>query len=87
MTLREIVDDCDSDNPLQALLIIFQILRSIIQREPATVEGCCSSVLGFLNLYGKVTNENVQQFLDDLGQLVDIDIPAFLIWEAINCDG
>jgi hypothetical protein len=86
MTIREIANDTDFEEPLEIILAIFQVLRTAIQGEAATLEGCCSSLHGFLALYGKLNYETIDRFLNDIGSLADIDIPTSIIIQAANCD-
>jgi hypothetical protein len=85
MTLRELVEDVVGfDDPLATVMGAFQVLRTAIQGEAATFEGCLASLNKFVESYGEPTRENVTRWLDDLGELADVDIPDRVVDEAIN---
>lgn len=85
MTLREMLDFVGIDeNPLQCAFVIAGLLRTSIQREVSTFEGECATLLLATEHYGKISNpENLRRWIDDLGQVMDIDVPDSL-WFAIS---
>ena len=89
MTLRELVDISGLGNDEEAigfLMIAFQILRSSLQQEQATFEGCCASALRWTELYGSPTPNKVRQWLDDIGRLAEFNIPDEFIAECMTTE-
>ena len=85
MTLRELVEDAIGlESPLPCLVCAFQVVRSIVQRETATWEGCCASLEAWLDIYQEVTPTNVSRWLEDLGRLADLDLPDALVLQALD---
>lgn len=79
MTLREMATDVLGSEPRVVLMGVMQIFRSLEQLEAATFEGCCASALEWTNQYGEPTSSSIKQWLDDIGELADRDIPDELI--------
>jgi len=94
LSIRDIVEtiltrNCDEpevDRCTQAMFGAFQILRTVMQGEPATCDGCCGSILKWLELYGELTEANVRKWLDDIKSVTDIVIPNRTINYAISAD-
>jgi hypothetical protein len=85
MTLRELVEDTIGvEQPLDCLLIGFQLLRTANQGEPATFDGCLSSIGRWLDWYGEATPANVRRWLDDLGAAAEAEFPMSFICHAID---
>jgi hypothetical protein len=86
LTFREVInlmyEHESEDSDLQAFFAVVQILRTIIQREPATLEGCCSSALSFLRVVGDINRENIERTLGS--DLLDLEIDDSIIRYAIS---
>lgn len=86
MTLEEIYKAFEEQEPLEFLMICFQLLRTIEQGEPATIEGCCASMNAWIDKYGKPSHESINLYLKDLGKVAQLDIDDRCIAYAINCE-
>ena len=74
MTFTEM---CDLfDDPNEAIVAVFQVLRSVEQGEPATDDGCVASYVEFSKQFGPVTWDSVRVFCEPLA---DVEIPDKLL--------
>lgn len=92
MTFRQMAELIDSEDKMDSvgfLQVAFQILRSAVQNEPATFEGCCASILKWIEFYGTPTKDSVEKWLDDTPTIADLDIPDSMwdfAWSAEESD-
>lgn len=86
MTLNEMADLTGLDTKedcIGFLMVAFQIIRSALQRESATFEGCCSSALEWTELYGMPSEATVRRWLADIPTLANFDIPDSFVMEQM----
>ena len=82
MTFRELIDllheSGDDDAGLQAGFAVMQVLRTVDQREPAALDGCCASLRAFIDQRGAINRVTLTRFLTDAG-MVNLEIPNELL--------
>src|SRR5262249_29260691 len=82
-SLREMSDLADLC-PMAYALTVVRMLRTLAQHEPATFEGVAVGLDAVEQKYGSMDDrEALGVWLDDLGPVLDIDIPE-AVWD--ECD-
>jgi hypothetical protein len=85
VTLRELmVDAVGLDDPFVCVVSALQVLRSAALGETATAEASFGALAMWLRHYRELTPESVKRWLDDLGELADVDIPNKVVLEALD---
>lgn len=85
MTVRQIVK-LQGDDYIAAIIAGVDILRSVAQGEPCTDEGCFASTLEWVRNYGTPNENNIEKWLDDIGEAADCEINRKFLELVLDAD-
>lgn len=89
-TLRELVEQFSSDddpsNPFECAFLIAMVMRTAIQGEASTIEGECLSLIKAREHYDLESMDGIRQWLDDLGECADTEVPELVLSQIASAN-